>query len=205
MEKLLTINDRGYVYLQKIEGTPDFSKVQSFDVVYEGDEKLPQYAKIVVSEKDDLTFKAGNMNRKGYFNVGTEVGKEAIVVLTVPEANTVLLTVATSEDIDRINKAEAEAKEAKKAAASAGKGKKGLKAVLEQLVKDGKVVKLENERITYAYKETQKVEGGQDITCLRKPGVFKVTNITKKIVEATDASGAGYFFDKREVAPAKVG
>jgi hypothetical protein len=200
MEKLLTINDRGYVYLAKVEGTPDFSKAQSFDVVYEEDKNLPQYAKIIVSENDDLTFSAGNMNKKGYFNVGTEVGKESIVVLTAPEANTVQLTVAKPEDIDRINKAEAKAREAKKAAKKTGK--RGLKAVLEQLVADGTVVKLENDRLTYAYKDVHTVEKGQDITCLRKAGTFKVTGITDKIVEATDASGAGHFFDKREVAPA---
>ena len=66
-------NNRGYAYLNKLEGAPDFSEVKTaeFDYGPEGDKKVIT-VRLNKGEDD-----CGNMLRRGYVHIGAD--REATV------------------------------------------------------------------------------------------------------------------------------
>jgi Fe2+ or Zn2+ uptake regulation protein len=205
MDKAIVMsNDRGYAFLRKIDGCPDLSKTKSMDV-HQVKDKTETTFTFFEKEEEGKT-RAGNMVKNGYLQVSEYLGKTQVLSAVFKKNGQIVLDKATGEEIDAYRKYQDELAAKKKA--EKGSTKTTRENELQRLEKEGVVHQVEvgeGKPKRWEYKKPHPVKEKDDITCLRKNGIFRVKEVNpeKKVINAIDATNGNHFFHFNEVAPAK--
>jgi hypothetical protein len=196
VKSIKLINERGYVLVAGLENAPDCSNVKSFDIKSNGEKDIT-----ITLFQDETGTKAGEMVKKGYFQLGKIFEMDTLCV-SFPSKDQIHVRIATKKEIDESNKQNNEKKTSAKKS-SVGKAEKKTSSI-EKMLAEG-VIKQGEKVGMYEFTQPTDVNENDKITCLRKSGTFTVKKIDheKGIISAEDSNKQHHYFGLREVAIAK--
>jgi len=200
---ILNVNNRGYLFVGKLDGCPVMKDVKSFDISEKTDTKEYTYT---MHQDESGKEKAGNMIRNGYLQLADQYGKDKCEILAISfrSENKIHLGIATREDIEENNKLEIEAK-AKKASAKKSEPKSDHASGMEKLLKEGIIKPMEGKPDRFVYTNPPAdLKEGDTIFALRTSGTYCVKEVKKDakghvIVHANDRDQKFHCFNIEEV------